>query len=225
MTLETPIVTTINSGEDTVATLYETEDIVAEDGIKQTSYGTYEVEETRDVSISEDGTWKIEETTEVEIIAPTGVFATMSIDIIEPEPTDDRLRWHSSKEQQRLAGVIIEHGVQRPVLFNRTTRRLIKGRGVLEALKAAGYTHALVQLVNLDETTERVVRIALGAAYSKTQKEVLAEELHSLDALGVDLDYTGLPTPEIERLMNGPKEPVEKKPIYCQNCGEIVEAK
>jgi ParB-like chromosome segregation protein Spo0J len=134
------------------------------------------------------------------------------------------LNTHSDGDMQRLVGVLQEHGVIMPLLYNRRTNTVIDGAGRLEALEASAATHAPVMVVDLDPISEALVRIALLAKYGRRDNETITSLLLWLQGKGVELDATGLKPAEIERLLNPPpKKEKEGKHVACPQCGAEID--
>ncbi|MBI5121323.1 MAG: site-specific DNA-methyltransferase [Rhodospirillales bacterium] len=118
-------------------------------------------------------------------------------------PYGHNARTHSDGQVAQIAASVIEFGWTNPVLAD-SQGNVIAGHGRLAAAKSLGLK--MVPVVILDHLTETQRRayiladnkLALNAGWDD---ELLAAELHALNADGYDLDLIGFSDEELEALM------------------------
>jgi hypothetical protein len=129
-----------------------------------------------------------------------------------------------------LQSSVERFGLVQPIIVNERTGYIVGGHQRVKALKAAGATDALVVLVDLPDTEERALNLALNSpAIAGEFTEglgALLDEVQAADAelygslmLG-DLADAALEVPEFEEEQAPP--PInEMKPInvHCPGCG------
>lgn len=102
-------------------------------------------------------------------------------------------------EYENLRRSIITYGLLIPVVWNKRTNRVVGGHQRLTVLENDGETEVDVSVVDLDETQERQLNVALNKIEGGWDDEKLAELL--LD-LGEDATLTGFTQQEIDSLTN-----------------------
>lgn len=110
---------------------------------------------------------------------------------VELMPGDD--------EYEKLKRNIDRFGVVVPVIWNRRTNRVVSGHQRLTVLMNEGVTETDVSVVDLDETAEKQLNIAMNKVTGEWD-EVKLKEL--LDGLGDAAPETGFDLYEIEALEN-----------------------
>ena len=90
-------------------------------------------------------------------------------------------------------------GVVEPVVVNKRTGRIVGGHQRVKAAEARGIEHLPVVHVDLDETAEKQLNIALNRISGEFDTDKLADILRELETMGADLDLTGF----TERLQGG----------------------
>lgn len=110
---------------------------------------------------------------------------------VELMPGDD--------EYEKLKRNIERFGMVVPVIWNRRTNRVVSGHQRLTVLMNEGVTEVDVSVVDLDETAEKQLNIAMNKVTGEWD-EVKLKEL--LDGLGNAAPETGFDLYEIEALEN-----------------------
>ncbi|MCP3938831.1 MAG: ParB N-terminal domain-containing protein, partial [Actinomycetia bacterium] len=98
-------------------------------------------------------------------------------------------------------------GVVEPVIVNRRTSRIVGGHQRVKAAEAQGIAELPVVHVDLSETEERQLNVALNRISGEFDLDKLADLLKELEVSGVDLDLTGFTTTEIDDLIRGMETP------------------
>lgn len=102
-------------------------------------------------------------------------------------------------EYENLRRSIITYGMLIPVVWNERTNNVVAGHQRLTILENEGETEVYVSVVDLDETQERQLNIALNKIEGGWDEEKLAALLMEL---GEDATLTGFTQQEIDSLTN-----------------------
>jgi ParB-like chromosome segregation protein Spo0J len=102
-------------------------------------------------------------------------------------------------EYQKLRRSIKTYGMIIPVVWNRRTNKVVGGHQRLTVLENEGETEVDVSVVDLDETQEKQLNVALNKIEGGWDEEKLAE---LLSELGEDATLTGFTQQEIDSLTN-----------------------
>lgn len=102
-------------------------------------------------------------------------------------------------EYENLRRSINTYGMLIPVVWNKRTNNVVGGHQRLTVLENEGETEVDVSVVDLDDTQERQLNVALNKIEGGWDEEKLAELL--LD-LGEDATLTGFTQQEIDSLTN-----------------------
>lgn len=102
-------------------------------------------------------------------------------------------------EYENLRRSITTYGMLIPVIWNERTNRVVGGHQRLTVLENEGETETDVSVVDLDETQEKQLNIALNKVEGGWDEEKLAELLMEL---GEDATLTGFTQQEIDSLTN-----------------------
>lgn len=102
-------------------------------------------------------------------------------------------------EYENLRRSITTYGMIIPVIWNKRTNRVVGGHQRLTVLENEGETEVDVSVVDLDETQERQLNVALNKVEGGWDEEKLAELLMEL---GEDATLTGFTQQEIDSLTN-----------------------
>lgn len=102
-------------------------------------------------------------------------------------------------EYESLRRSINTYGMLIPVIWNKRTNNVVGGHQRLTVLENEGETEVDVSVVDLDETQERQLNVALNKIEGGWDEEKLAELLLEL---GEDATLTGFTQQEIDSLTN-----------------------
>lgn len=102
-------------------------------------------------------------------------------------------------EYENLRQSIKSYGMVIPVIWNQRTNRVVGGHQRLTVLENEGETDVDVSVVDLDETQEKQLNIALNKVEGGWEEEKLAA---LLSELGDDAPLTGFSQTEIDGLTN-----------------------
>ena len=134
----------------------------------------------------------------------------------------------SDAAMRGLQASVQRFGLVQPIIVNERTGYIVGGHQRAKALQAAGETEALVVLVDLPDTEERALNLALNSpAIAGEFTEGLADLLDEVQAADAAL-YESLmlgelaqPSPDFEPdEMPAPLDEVSPKFIQCPACGE-----
>ena len=108
------------------------------------------------------------------------------------------------KEYDKLKRSIETFGLVEPLIVNDRTGLLVGGRQRLTVLKDLGIEDVEVVHVDLDESHEKALNIALNKIDGKWDAEKLEDILHDLDInFDIDVTLTGFDTSELDTLFSG----------------------
>ena len=102
-------------------------------------------------------------------------------------------------EYENLRRSITTYGLIIPVVWNKRTNRVVGGHQRLTVLENEGETEVDVSVVDLDETQERQINVALNKVEGGWDEEKLGDLLAEL---GEDATLTGFTQQEIDSLTN-----------------------
>lgn len=102
-------------------------------------------------------------------------------------------------EYENLRRSITTYGLIIPVVWNKRTNRVVGGHQRLTVLENEGETEVDVSVVDLDETQERQLNVALNKVEGGWDEEKLGDLLAEL---GEDATLTGFTQQEIDILTN-----------------------
>lgn len=101
----------------------------------------------------------------------------------------------------RLAKVLETFDLVEPLVWNKRTGNLVGGHQRFKILVARGDSSIPVSVVDLDDTQEKALNLALNKHSGEWEFATLAELLQELDSGGMDMEVTGFTDAELERLM------------------------
>lgn len=110
-------------------------------------------------------------------------------------------------EYKRIERSIEEFGYVDPIIWNERTGTIVGGHQRLTVMKNLGVLEVDVSVVDLDETAEKALNIALNKITGEWDDEALASLLKDLDGEGYDLDITGFSMDEVTDLFDAFDEP------------------
>lgn len=102
-------------------------------------------------------------------------------------------------EYENLRRSISTYGMLIPIVWNKRTNRVVGGHQRLTVLENEGETEVDVSVVDLDETQERQLNVALNKIEGGWDEEKLTD---LLTELGEDATLTGFTQQEIDSLTN-----------------------
>lgn len=104
-------------------------------------------------------------------------------------------------EYEKLRRSIEEFGLVEPIVWNQRTGNVVGGHQRLKVLQDLGETRTDVVIVDLDDSRERALNLALNKIEGAWDDFKLKELLEELDTGEFDLSLTGFDESEIEKLM------------------------
>ena len=104
-------------------------------------------------------------------------------------------------EYEKLKRSLTEFGYVEPVIWNSTTGNIVGGHQRLKVLEDLGHTDVDVIVVELDETREKALNIALNKISGEWDNDRLALLIADLDASDFDAELTGFDDAEIQQLI------------------------
>ena len=103
-------------------------------------------------------------------------------------------------EYEKLKRSIEQFGYVEPVIWNRTTGRVVGGHQRLKVLIDMGINEADCVVVEMDETKEKALNVALNKISGEWDKDKLALLISDLQAEDFDVSLTGFDAAEIDDL-------------------------
>lgn len=105
-------------------------------------------------------------------------------------------------EYEKLKRSIETWGLVEPVVYNERTGRLVGGHQRLKVLQDLGYVEVDVSVVDLHESDEKALNIALNKIEGEWDNEKLAELLKELNESDINVNLTGFDIDEVESLLS-----------------------
>ncbi|MBQ7293798.1 MAG: ParB N-terminal domain-containing protein, partial [Clostridia bacterium] len=103
-------------------------------------------------------------------------------------------------EYEKLKRSITEFGYVEPVIWNKTTGRVVGGHQRLKVLMDMGITEVECVVVELSEEKEKALNIALNKISGEWDKDKLALLITDLQGTDFDVSLTGFEPAEIDDL-------------------------
>lgn len=103
-------------------------------------------------------------------------------------------------EYEKIKRSLEEFGYVDPVIWNKTTGRVVGGHQRLKVLASMGRTEVECVVVELNEEKEKALNVALNKISGDWDKEKLAVLMTDLDAADFDVSLTGFDAAEIDDL-------------------------
>lgn len=103
-------------------------------------------------------------------------------------------------EYEKLKRSIEEFGYVEPIIWNKRTGNVVGGHQRLKLLRDAGFTEADCVVLELDETKEKALNIALNKINGDWDKDKLAFLISDLQASDFDVSVTGFDNDELTDL-------------------------
>ncbi|WP_311777476.1 site-specific DNA-methyltransferase [Trueperella abortisuis] len=104
-------------------------------------------------------------------------------------------------EYEKLKRSLEEFGYVEPVIFNHTTGRVVGGHQRLTVLADLGYETVDAVIVEMDETREKALNIALNKISGSWDEDKLALVIADLDAADFNAEITGFDEAEIQAMI------------------------
>ncbi|WP_253281887.1 DNA methyltransferase [Arcanobacterium phocae] len=130
------------------------------------------------------------------------LMKTMPISELKPADYNPRKDLKpGDAEYEKLKRSLTEFGYVEPVIWNQTTGHVVGGHQRLKVLEDLGHTDVDVIVVELDETREKALNIALNKISGEWDNDKLALLIADLDASDFDAELTGFDDAEIAQLI------------------------
>ena len=97
-------------------------------------------------------------------------------------------------EYEKLKRSVEQFGYVEPVVWNKTTGKVVGGHQRLKVLQDMGYTEVDCVVVELTEEKEKALNIALNKISGEWDKDKLALLITDLQATDFDVSLTGFDT-------------------------------
>jgi ParB-like chromosome segregation protein Spo0J len=107
----------------------------------------------------------------------------------------------SDEVLSKLKRSIEEFGYVEPIVVNKRTMHVVGGNQRLKVLRQMGIGEVQSVIVDLDETHEKALNIALNKINGEWDLPALKDLLLEIDTGEIDIELTGFEMPEIEELM------------------------
>lgn len=105
-------------------------------------------------------------------------------------------------DYEKLKRSLTEFGYVEPVIYNATTGNVVGGHQRLKVLVDLGHTEVDCVVVELDETREKALNVALNKVSGDWDESKLALLIADLDASDFDAELTGFDEDEIAQLIS-----------------------
>lgn len=105
------------------------------------------------------------------------------------------------KEYEKLKRSIEEFGYVEPIIVNKKTGNIVGGHQRLTVLEDLGIKDVDCVIIDVDETKEKQLNLALNKISGDWDMPLLKDLLLELDTGDIDMDLTGFEEWEIENLM------------------------
>lgn len=106
------------------------------------------------------------------------------------------------KEYEKLKRSISEFGYVEPVIWNKQTGNVVGGHQRLKVLSDLGQTEIDCVVVELDDTREKALNLALNKIQGDWDETKLAAIMAEFDATSFDVSITGFDADEVDVLLN-----------------------
>lgn len=135
------------------------------------------------------------------------LMKTMPISELKPADYNPRKDLQpGDPEYDKLKRSLTEFGYVEPVIWNSTTGHVVGGHQRLKVLEDLGHNTVDVIVVELDETREKALNIALNKISGDWDQDKLALLIADLDASDFDAELTGFDDAEIAQLIGSLNE-------------------
>jgi ParB-like chromosome segregation protein Spo0J len=155
----------------------------------------------------------------------------ISIDKLKPAKYNPRKNLKpGDPEYEKIKRSIQEFGYVEPIIWNKRTGNVVGGHQRLKILNELGEKEIDCVIVDMDETREKALNIALNKISGQWDMPLLKDLLQELDTGAFDMALTGFDVQELEEMMSQvhieepEKKEKEPKIIVCPKCGHEFEA-
>ena len=107
----------------------------------------------------------------------------------------------SNEVLSKLKRSIEEFGYIEPIIVNKRTMYVVGGNQRLKVLRQLDIKEVQAVIVDLDDTHEKALNIALNKINGEWDLPALKDLLLEIDTGEIDIELTGFEMPEIEELM------------------------
>lgn len=107
----------------------------------------------------------------------------------------------SDEVLSKLKRSIEEFGYIEPIIINKRTMHVVGGNQRLKVLRQLDIKEVQAVIVDLDDTHEKALNIALNKISGEWDLPLLKDLLLEIDTGEIDIEITGFDMPEIEGLM------------------------
>jgi len=137
----------------------------------------------------------------------------LSIDKLHPAKYNPRKELKpGDPEFEKLKRSIEEFGLVEPIILNKRTGNVVGGHQRLSVLKYLGYTETDCVIVDLDETKEKALNVALNKISGEWDDGLLSALLKDIENSGFDVSLTGFDAVEIESMFDDEDNIIEDEP-------------
>ena len=106
----------------------------------------------------------------------------------------------ADKEYQDIKSSVMNYGLVVPLIMNKRTGNLINGHQRLKVLKDLGWTEVEVSLVDMDETKEKALNLALSRIDGDFDNKALSNVMAEIRAAGIDPITLGFTKSEVDKM-------------------------
>lgn len=136
------------------------------------------------------------------------------------KPADYNPRKISGPEFEKLKKSIQEFGYVDLIILNKRTGNIVGGHQRYKALSDLGYEEADTVIIDLDETEEKALNLALNKISGEWDVERLKDVLLEIDTGEVDVELTGFDLSEIEEMMTRTYQEFDNSELDLDDFGE-----
>lgn len=130
------------------------------------------------------------------------IIETVDIDRLNPAVYNPRKDLKpGDPDYEKLKKSILAFDMVEPLVWNKQTGNLVGGHQRLKILKELGHAETEVSVVDLNETKEKALNLALNKISGEWDFPKLKDILEELDVGDLDIEITGFDLKEIEDLM------------------------
>ena len=127
-----------------------------------------------------------------------------TVDLLPADYNPRKDRKPGDAEYEKLKRSIEQFGYVEPVIWNKTTGRVVGGHQRLKVLVDMGLTEVDCVVVEMDEDKEKALNIALNKISGDWDKDKLALLIADLQGADFDVSLTGFEPAEIDDLFKDP---------------------